>query len=88
MKKNREDHPRIGPKSIKNLKKWYPGALRKGSWNKVGSKSGVLEDRPNFLADFEDPQNPRGLPKPPDKFQYGDFLVPLGGQKANKTTFW
>ena len=52
------------------LKTWRngtPGALRKGSWNKVGPKSGVLEDRPNFFVDFEDPQNPRGSQNHPKK---------------------
>ena len=74
--KNRENQPPNGPESTKHLKKWYPGAFRTGSWNKVGSKSGVSEDRPSFLADFEDPQIPRGYPKATNKFNTATFWCP------------
>ena len=87
MIKYREIRPTMCPKPINNLKKLCPGALQKGSWEKVGSKSGILERHPNFLADLGDPQNPRGRQKPYQKIQYGDLLAPLGGQKAKKRRF-
>ena len=38
----------------------------------------------SFFGRFWAPSKSEGAPKTTRKIQYGDFLVPLGGQKANK----
>ena len=40
-----------------------------------------------ILVGVGDPLKSKGAPKTAQKIQYGDFLAPLGGQKAEKGGF-
>ena len=40
-----------------------------------------------ILDDFGDSSKSEGAPKTTQKIEYGDFLAPLGGQKAEKGGF-